>query len=138
MLWSKRIMLGGKRVVLGSKRAMLSVKDIMLWHNGVMLLSKRVMLSVKGVALWSKRVVLWSKVDMLQGKRVILWGNEGRAMEQGGHAVGKGGFQDPGTQWGSLMAWSKPSWCDLALHGWMRRLGHAGICPCIEPSQQPG
>lgn len=35
--------------------------------------------------------MLRSKVDMLQGKRVMLWGN-------GGHAVGKGGFQGPGTQ----------------------------------------
>lgn len=95
-----------------------------------MLLSKRVMLWVKAVALWSEKVVLWSKVDMLQGKRAMLWGN-------GGHAVGKGGFQGPGTQWGSLMAPSKPSCCDLALHGWMQPLGQAGMCPCIEPSQQP-
>lgn len=67
---------------------------------------------------------------MLQGKRVMLWG-------KGSHAVGEGGFQGHGTQWGSLMARSKPNWCDLALHGWMQRLGQARVCPCVEPSQRP-
>jgi len=58
-------------------------------------------------------------------------------MEQGGHAVGKGGFQGPNTQWGFLVPRSKPSWCDLTLHGWPCWLGQAVMCHCTEPSQQP-
>lgn len=54
---------------------------------------------------------------MLQGKRDVLWGNGGHAMAQGAHTVRKGVFQGPATQWGSLMAWSKPSWYDLTPHG---------------------
>lgn len=70
-----------------------------------------------------------------QGRHAI--GQEGHAMGQWGSCCGERGFQGPGPHCGSLMAWSKPSRWDLALHGWKQWLDQAGICPCIEPSQQP-